>query len=118
MNKHQSFPIKAGWLAAAMTTTLLSMPSAVKAQDLSSPCRELSKGDTVVIIEASNDERAQLVNQVVNQHNLQGSFCASRRTGRKVWMSSQLDNASTAVKVFDYFRNPSRPLMNISRIRL
>ncbi|MGA7936950.1 MAG: hypothetical protein WCA35_25570, partial [Kovacikia sp.] len=70
-----------------------------------SPCRQLGKKDTVVIIEASNRDRMQKVNQVVSQHNLQGDFCASRRTGRTVWMSRQLSNVDTAVKVFDYFRS-------------
>lgn len=93
----------------------------------------------MVIIEASNGEREQLVNQVVSQHNLQGDFCASRRTGRKVWMSRQLDSANTAIRVFDYFRavglvspvnpnrnnnnwirtsSPQRPMMGNNSMRL
>ncbi len=117
MNKHQFSPIKAGCLVAVATTALLSLPKPLKAQEQLTPCRQLGRGDTVVIIEASNDEREQLVNQVVSQHNLQGDFCASNRTGRKVWMSRQLANATTAVQVFDYFRavgliNPVNPNRN------
>ncbi len=84
-----------------------SQPSVYPQDSLSQqagPCRQLGKKDTVVIIEASNNERMQKVNQVVSQHNLRGDFCTSRRTGRTVWMSRQLTNVDTAVKVFDYFR--------------
>ncbi len=104
MSYRKSLLVKSQCLAAAFGTVLLAVPAPLNAQTVN-PCRQLGRADTVVIIEASNNERLQLVNQVVNQHNLQGNLCTSRRTGRTVWMSNQLDGASTAMQVFDYFKS-------------
>ena len=121
MNPQSFFTSKLPYIAVAAGTLLAALPTSVQAQQVN-PCRQLGQRDTVVIIEASNQQRMQLVNQVVSQKNLQGDFCASQRTGRTVWMSQQLQDVDTAVRVFDYFRavglvspvNPSRD-MNPSR---
>ncbi len=97
--------LQKGLIAAALISFDSSlMPAPAGAQTIK-PCRQLGRSDTVVIIEASNPERLQTVNQVVEQHNLQGGLCASRRTGRTVWMSNQLDGARAAMQVFDYFKS-------------
>ncbi|QZZ20369.1 hypothetical protein J5X98_24455 [Leptothermofonsia sichuanensis E412] len=90
-------------LATAVSTVLMPFSDMSNAQQVA-PCRQLGRDNTVVIIEASNNERMQLVNQVVSERNLKGQFCASRRTGRMVWMSDQISSVELAVKVFDYFR--------------
>ncbi len=101
---HPKRPLLKGLCLAVFTSTVwIEFSSPARSQQVG-PCRQLDKGDTVVIIEASNNERMQLVNQVVSQHSLKGQFCASRRTGRTVWMSDQLSNVDTAVKVFGHFR--------------
>jgi hypothetical protein len=122
MKPHKSFLVQAQYLTFGAGAMLFALLGPLKAQQTIpnqpgspylqnnlgqqvSPCRQLSKKDTVVIIEASNGDRMQKVNQVVSQHNLRGDFCASRRTGRTVWMSQQLSSVDSAVKVFDYFRS-------------
>jgi hypothetical protein len=75
------------------------------------PCRDLGTGDTVVIIETSTPDRVKLAEQVIAEHNLKGTYCASQRTGRTVWMSEQvegatsMDRAKNSVPIFDYFRS-------------
>ncbi len=69
-------------------------------------CRQLGRGDTVVIIEGNrgdSDDRDARINEVVNGHNLKGEYCQSVRNHR-VWMSKQMSGADEAIKVFDYFR--------------
>jgi hypothetical protein len=122
MKPHNSFLVQAQYLTFGAGATLLALLGPLNAQQTIpqqpinsypqnnlgqqvSPCRQLGKSDTVVIIEASNGDRMQKVNQVVSQHSLKGNFCASRRTGRTVWMSQQLSSVDSAVKVFDYFRS-------------
>ncbi|UBF27830.1 hypothetical protein K9N68_07965 [Kovacikia minuta CCNUW1] len=127
MKSHPSFLVQAQYLTFGAGAVLLALLSPLNAQQTvpqplnaypqgasspqnnlgqqMTPCRQLGKKDTVVIIEASNNDRMQKVNQVVSQHNLKGDYCTSRRTGRTVWMSSQLSSVDTAVKVFDYFRS-------------
>jgi hypothetical protein len=107
MNHSTSLRLKRSGLfsviAPVVAGVALSFPGMAVAQQVA-PCRQLGRDNTVVIIEASNNERLQLVNQVVSERNLKGQFCTSRRTGRTVWMSNQLSNVELAVKVFDYFR--------------
>lgn len=103
MNDRQFLPLKGLCIAAFASLMLVEVSGRVNAQQ-TAPCRQLGKGNTVVIIEASNDERMQLVNQVVSQNKLQGQFCTSRRTGRVVWMSDQIGSVDNAVKMFDHFR--------------
>lgn len=108
MNHSTSLRLKRSGLfsviAPVVAGVALSFPGVAVAQQQVAPCRQLGRDNTVVIIEASNNERLQLVNQVVSERNLKGQFCTSRRTGRTVWMSNQLNNVELAVKVFDYFR--------------
>jgi hypothetical protein len=122
MNYLKSSLAQMSCLAIALGALVSDLSLPATAQQVS-PCRNLGNSDTVVIIEASNPQRMQLVNQVVSQHSLQGSFCASQRTGKTVWMSNQMTNVNTAVKVFDYFRsvglvspvNPGRNNNNLIR---
>lgn len=101
MNHHTCLVKRGKYIAVAIGTLFLAFQPPLQAQQT---CRQLSRGDTVVVIEASNDQKFQQVNQVINQHSLQGNFCASRRSGKTVWMSNQLDSVKTAIRVFDYFR--------------
>ncbi len=103
MSDRQFLPLKGLCIAAVASLMLIEVSGRAYAQQ-TAPCRQLGKGNTVVIIEASNDERMQLVNQVVSQNKLQGQFCTSRRTGRTVWMSDQIGSVDSAVKMFDHFR--------------